>query len=133
MALPPHKSRLSSIGPALVPKEQHQGKPAIRLLRPVYIIGSRSSARIHLISSSVSKAHAILVRSNGRTYIRDLASRSKVFINGREQREADLEDGDLIKIGSFTFQYIAGNGEDMVDPEAMKLPPPAKLDVVGAE
>src|SRR4051794_12407164 len=115
-ALPPHKPRSASQGPALVPIERHEGKPSIRLTRPVYVIGSRSSARIHLVSSTVSKAHALLVRSNGRTYIRDLASRTKVIVNGREIREYDLEDEDVIKIGSFTFKYVAARGEDIPRP-----------------
>jgi pSer/pThr/pTyr-binding forkhead associated (FHA) protein len=128
-ALPPHSSRSNRVGPALLPLEQHEGKPAVRLSRPVYVIGSRSSARIHLLSSTVSKAHALLVRSNGRTYIRDLASRSHVIINGRQVREADLEDEDILKIGSFTFKYIAGPGEDT--PRPAIEPQPAKIDVEG--
>jgi pSer/pThr/pTyr-binding forkhead associated (FHA) protein len=128
-ALPPHNPRSKQIGPALVPIERHEGKPAVRLSRPVYVIGSRSSARIHLLSSTVSKAHALLVRSNGRTYIRDLASRSHVIINGRQVREADLEDDDVIQIGSFTFKYIAGPGEDTPRPAIDAQP--AKIDVQG--
>lgn len=110
---------------------RHEGKPPIRLTRPVYVIGSRSSARIHLVSSSVSKAHAILVRSNGRTYIRDLASRTKVIINDRDVREAELEDDDIIKIGSFTFKYVAAPGEDV--PRPSRDAAPAKLDITGAD
>src|SRR5918999_1486578 len=87
-------------GPALVPMGHHEGKPGVPLTRPVTVIGSRSTARIHLISSTVSKAHALLVKSNGGMYLRDLASRSHVYVNGAEVREADLKDGDLIKIGS---------------------------------
>ncbi|HVT90293.1 MAG TPA: FHA domain-containing protein, partial [Tepidisphaeraceae bacterium] len=100
----------SNIGPALLPLGHHQGKPPIRITRPVYVVGSRANARLHLVSNSVSKAHALIVRSNSRTYIRDLASRNKVYINGDEVREAELVENDLIKIGTFTFQYIAGLG-----------------------
>jgi pSer/pThr/pTyr-binding forkhead associated (FHA) protein len=131
-ARPLHKPPTPASGPALLPVEQYLGKPAIALKRPVYVIGSRANARIHLISSSVSKAHALLVRSNGRFYLRDLGSRTKVFINGVERREADLKSGDLIKIGSFTFRYIAGPGEEHPSPP-VDFPIPAKLDVVGAD
>jgi pSer/pThr/pTyr-binding forkhead associated (FHA) protein len=132
-ALPPAKSKSSAVGPALLPVERHRGKPPIKLTRPVYVVGSRSSARIHLVSSSVSKAHALVVRSNGRTYIRDLASRSKVIINGQPQREATLSDGDLIQIGSFSFKYLAGAGEDRFRQRADREAPGAKLDITGAE
>jgi pSer/pThr/pTyr-binding forkhead associated (FHA) protein len=125
------KARRKSSGPALLPVEHHQGKPPIALVRPIWVIGSRSNARLHLLSNTVSKAHALLVNSSGRFYIRDLASRSKVFINGEEIREADLTDGDVIKIGSFTFKYIAGPGERPTAPPVE--PPPAKLQVTGAE
>lgn len=107
----------------------HSGKPPVPLTRPVTVIGSRSSARIHLISSTVSKAHALLVKSNDGVYIRDLASRSRVYINGDQVREADLQDGDLIKIGSFTFKFVAGPPSRVAERTA----PPAELDVTGGQ
>ncbi len=133
-ASPSVRPATPTIGPALLPLGHHQGKPPIQLARPVSVIGSRSNARIHLMSSTVSKAHALLVRSNGRSYIRDLASRTKVYINGEQVREADLDDGDLIKIGSFTFQYLAAPGEGK---PRRRTPLPtaiaAKLDITGAD
>src|SRR4051794_3876738 len=95
-------------GPSLVPLGHHTGKPPIPLHRPVTLIGSRSNARIHLTSSSVSKAHALVVKDGPTTYIRDLASRTHVYVNGEQVREHDLKDGELIKIGSFTFKFVAG-------------------------
>ena len=124
------KSAAALAGPALLPVGHHEGKPGVPLTRPVTVIGSRSTARIHLISSTVSKAHALLVKSNGGIYIRDLASRSHVYVNGEEVREADLSDGDLIKIGSFTFKYIAGPIRSHGPGGA---PPSAQLDVTGGE
>src|SRR5687768_9041000 len=95
----------ASKGPALVPLGHHTGKPPIPLHRPVTVIGSRSNARIHLTSSSVSKAHALVVKNGPNVYIRDLASRTHVYVNGDKIREHILENGDLIKIGSFTFKF----------------------------
>src|SRR4051812_25687603 len=103
----PVSSASAASAPALIPLGHHTGKPPIPLLRPVTLVGSRSNARIHLTSSSVSKAHALIVRDGDTTYIRDLASRNHVYINGEEIREHDLDDGDLIKIGSFTFKFKA--------------------------
>lgn len=124
---------MSSGGPALAPMGHHQGKPPIRLSRPVYVIGSRSSARIHLLSNSVSKAHALLVRSHGRTWICDLASRSKVIVNEEETRGMELSDGDLIKIGTFEFKYIAGPGENRPARPAPPAAPLAKLEISGVD
>ncbi|WP_428936789.1 FHA domain-containing protein [Fontivita pretiosa] len=132
-ATSPTKPRRSVVGPALIPMGHHAGKPPIPLVRPVSVVGSRSSARIHLISSSVSKAHALLVRSDARTYIRDLASRTGVIVNGQQVREAILSDGDEIQIGKFTFKYAAGPGEDRPLRAPAPPAPPARLDVAGAQ
>ncbi|MGH7179717.1 MAG: FHA domain-containing protein, partial [Tepidisphaeraceae bacterium] len=124
-------SGVSAKGPALVPLGHHAGKPAIPLHRPVMVIGSRSTCRIRLLSKSVSKAHCILIRDGARMYIRDLASRSQLFVNGQRTDEKDLEDGDLLKIGSFTLQFVSG---PEISPEGpRKSVAPATLDVSGAE
>src|SRR5215213_638797 len=118
--------------PALVPLGHHTGKPPIPLHRPVTLIGSRSNARIHLTSSSVSKAHALVVKAGPNVYIRDLASRTHVYINGDKIRDQILENGDLIKIGSFTFKFRGG--QTLSDPsENSGAAPPAKLEVSGAD
>src|SRR5688572_24508449 len=98
----------SKKGPALIPLGHHTGKPPIPLHRPVTVIGSRSNARIHLTSSTVSKAHALVVKDGPHVYIRDLASRTHVYVNGEKIRDQNLENGDLIKIGSFTFKFTEG-------------------------
>ncbi|HSI37037.1 MAG TPA: FHA domain-containing protein, partial [Tepidisphaeraceae bacterium] len=94
--------------PALIPLGHHTGKPPISLAKTVMLVGSRSNAHLHLLSRHVSKAHALILSNQGRVYIRDLASREKVYVNGREVREAWLKDRDLLKIGSFTFKYKDG-------------------------
>jgi pSer/pThr/pTyr-binding forkhead associated (FHA) protein len=130
----PHKPK-PVMGPAMLPLGHHEGKPPIPLLRPVIVIGSRSSARIHLVSHTVSKAHALLIRSRGRYYLRDLASRSKLIINEDEVREADLDDGDIIKIGSFVFKYIASPSDKRLAgrPPQGSDAPPFKLEIAGQD
>lgn len=94
--------------PSLVPLGHHAGKPAIPLGKAVILVGSRQNAHLHLLSRHVSKAHALILSHEGSVYIRDLASREQVYINGVAEREAWLKEGDLIKIGSFTFKYKDG-------------------------
>jgi pSer/pThr/pTyr-binding forkhead associated (FHA) protein len=127
----PSKSDSRTKWPALVPLGHHTGKPPIPLHRPVTLIGSRSNARIHLTSSSVSKAHALVVKDGPVTYIRDLASRTHLFINGEQVKEHDLEDGDLLKIGTFTLKFARGHEEE--SREAPGRAPEARLDVSGAD
>ena len=91
--------------PALVPQGQHAGKQSMPISRPLTVIGSRHRAHLHLLSRSVSKSHAVVGMDDSGVFIRDLSSRTHVYVNGKEIRESDLRDGDLVKIGSFTFKY----------------------------
>ncbi len=119
-------SPLPSPLPLLKPLGAHAGKPGIPISRPVFLIGSRHNAHLHLLSRQVSKAHALILNERQTIYIRDLASRTHVYVNGEAIREAWLHDGDLIKIGSFTFQLKLPEGW----PEPSRSPlPPGKLDV----
>lgn len=117
--------------PALVPLGAHTGKPPIPLKRPVLLVGSRNIAHLHLMSSKVSKAHALIINSDGKIYIRDLASRTHVYVNNKQVREADLQHGDQLRIGSFVFRVVI--------PQSWRTPPretklqPAQLEVDGAE
>ena len=106
---PSTQSPTSSATPALIPKGKHTGKPAMPMGRVFTLVGSRHRAHLHLLSQSVSKAHAVIINDNGNVYIRDTASREHVFVNGTAVQEGDLKHGDLIKIGSFTFQLVDGS------------------------
>ncbi|HEX4123873.1 MAG TPA: FHA domain-containing protein, partial [Tepidisphaeraceae bacterium] len=115
--------------PALVPQGQHAGKQSMPISRPLTVIGSRHRAHLHLLSRSVSKSHAVVGSQDGGVYIRDLASRTHVFVNGKLIREADLRDGDLIKIGSFTFKFTDKRKGPLL--EKSKRPTAAAIEVDG--
>src|SRR6476469_8917056 len=91
--------------PTLTPTGHFAGKPTLPISRSVTLIGSRKQARLQLISSSVSQNHALIVNADSGPYIRDLASREHVFVNGIEVTEGALADGDEIQIGRFTFRF----------------------------
>src|SRR5690349_5008611 len=97
--------------PALIPQGAHAGKAVMPLGRAVTVVGSRNRSHLHLLSRSVSKSHALIVNTDDGVYVRDLASRTHVFVNGQQVRESDLHDGDVLKIGSFTFQYADKSGK----------------------
>jgi pSer/pThr/pTyr-binding forkhead associated (FHA) protein len=69
------------------------------------LIGSAPSARLYLPSKAVSRCHAVIINGDTGLFIRDLASRSMVLVNGQAVREADLHDGDEVQIGPFTFRF----------------------------
>ena len=73
--------------------------------RSVTLIGARKTARLQLISSTVSQTHALIVNADSGPYIRDLASRMGVQVNGRQAKELPLHDGDEVQIGHFTFRF----------------------------
>jgi len=115
--------------PTLTPTGHLAGKPVIPLKRTVYVIGSRHNAHLHLLSRQVSKAHALLVNADDGIYIRDLASRTKTFVNGKAVREAELKDGDKLQIGTFTLTFHVGRGHRTHH----AVPAKARLEVQGAD
>src|SRR5678816_3769086 len=96
--------------PTLVPTGHFAGKPALPISRSVTLIGSRKQARLQLISSTVSQNHALIVNADSGPYVRDLASREHVYVNGKKVKEGTLNDGDEITIGRFTFRFNASPG-----------------------
>jgi pSer/pThr/pTyr-binding forkhead associated (FHA) protein len=88
---------------SLVPLRTEGERPPIVLTDPSVVIGSGSAAQIRLKSSSVSKAHAILLVEDGKAYVRDLASRTHLLVNDAAVRETLLVDGDVVRVGRFGF------------------------------
>ncbi len=111
--------------PALVPVGRYDGRPSLALDRPVTLIGSGERCRLRLHSSTVSRAHALVVREPRGVYIVDLASRTGVLVNDIPVRVTTLEDGDLVRIGRFDFRYDAAPTPGRTLPP----PPPASLEV----
>lgn len=89
--------------PCLVPLTTSRTRPPIILADSSIVIGSGDAAQIRLKSLSVSKAHALLLVDDGRAYVRDLASRTEVFVNDAAVREAVLKHGDVLRVGKFGF------------------------------
>ena len=117
-----HQTSSGKTAPTLTPTGKFAGKPQVPLSRTITLIGSGAGARLQLISSSVSKAHALLVNCENGVYVRDLASRTKVLVNGAEVREAVLNQGDTVQFGkfAFTFNQPPGGEEPRLDAEKVR-------------
>jgi pSer/pThr/pTyr-binding forkhead associated (FHA) protein len=89
----------------LAPLPKHKPVPDVPLHRPVTLVGSRRTARLHLSSSTVSKAHCLFVVTPHGAFVRDLLSREGTRINDEPIQERDLADGDEVRIGRFHFLY----------------------------
>ena len=64
------------------------------------LIGRHASADIRLPDLSVSRYHAMLTVANGVWTIKDIGSKSGIFVNGELTREAVLHENDIIKLGN---------------------------------
>jgi pSer/pThr/pTyr-binding forkhead associated (FHA) protein len=114
----------------LLPQGEHAGKSALPLGSHAFtLIGSRNRAHLHLLSSTVSRNHACIVTTKSGMYIRDLASRGGVIVNSRRVKELDLQDGDIIQIGSFKFKFQEPLGAIHLSTTAP--PPLAMLEMAG--
>ncbi len=89
----------------------------------------RGIAHLHLLSRSVSKTHALLISTEAGVYIRDLASRTHVLVNGKSVIETFLHNGDRLQIGSFTFRFADPSRKL---PRHAAAPPQCSLEVDGS-
>lgn len=64
------------------------------------LIGRHASADIRLPDLSVSRYHAMMTVSEGVWTIRDIGSKSGLFVNGSLIQEAVLHENDVIKLGN---------------------------------
>jgi len=94
--------------PILKPDDPARDAPAVRLNRTSCVVGDRSRVHLPLPSPMVSRAHALIVVDSDEVYIRDLASRNKLFVNGAPVREVALKAADLLEIGPYRFRCWAG-------------------------
>ena len=105
---------------ALVPDGPDAGGPAVPLTRRFTLVGARNSARLRLVSPEISRSHAAIISSSRSFYVRDLASRTGLLINGQVVREAELAEGDALHIGTFVYRVRFPTGKLAVsDPEAV--------------
>ena len=110
--------------PTLVPEGAHAGERPMTLNRLFTLIGSAPSARLYLPSKAVSRCHAVVINADTGLFVRDLASRTQVLVNGRPVKEADLREGDVVQIGPFTFRFTHPGAKGPASPAeaATKLP-----------
>ena len=66
----------------------------------VVVLGRAQDCDIQLSDPNVSRRHAELRREDASYWIVDLGSTNGMEVNGRRLRQAKLEDGDTIMLGS---------------------------------
>jgi pSer/pThr/pTyr-binding forkhead associated (FHA) protein len=108
----------------LVPQHPYEHLRSVYAGRVLTLIGTGPEAHIKLRSRTISRRHAILLNVDGRITIRDLGSRTLVYVNGKHARQAELHDGDMISMGRITFKLVAG---DAVSVPPVPPAPPAQI------
>jgi pSer/pThr/pTyr-binding forkhead associated (FHA) protein len=71
--------------------------------RPEVVVGRHTDADIRLPLPDVSRRHCRLQFVGGRWQVVDLNSLNGTKVNGEPVQQASLEQGDLLRIGGFTF------------------------------
>ncbi len=64
------------------------------------LIGRHASADIRIPDLSVSRYHAMMTVSDGVWTIKDMGSKSGVYVNGALVKEARLRENDIINLGN---------------------------------
>jgi FHA domain len=108
--------------------------------RPLALVGRSARCQIRLDDPGVSRAAAALVRTPVGVWVVDLLSRRGIRVNGHTCREARLEDGDVVDLGSWSMRVLFGPGvpasASPAGPLALApgpIPFPPALDVPGGE
>ena len=89
----------------LVPEN---GDDPIPINRDITVIGRRSYCDIVINHASLSKRHAVVVKTDGLLIIRDLASTNGTKVKGQRIRWAALLPDDKISLGAYKFRVYLG-------------------------
>jgi pSer/pThr/pTyr-binding forkhead associated (FHA) protein len=108
------------------------GRLAVELTHSGMVFGRHSSADVRLPLPDVSRRHCRFVCEDGRWQVIDLDSLNGVFVNDAPVRQAELHDGDRVRIGGFVFEVdLSGaaradvpDAGDVLHSIADALPPP---------
>ena len=91
---------------------------SIDLTKPEVIVGRHSSADLRLPLADVSRRHCKFYFQEGCWHLADLDSLNGVFVNDQQVRDAILQNGDRLRLGSFVFEVNIP-----LAPTIMKPPP----------
>jgi two-component system, cell cycle response regulator len=73
------------------------------------ILGRSDSVAIQVDQESVSRQHARILTERGHARVADLGSTNGTYVNEQRTSEAELRDGDLLRIGQTIFKYLSGS------------------------
>jgi predicted component of type VI protein secretion system len=85
---------------------QREGQK-LKIPQPKCFVGRAPDCQLRPDTDQISRHHCVISQFDDAALIRDLGSKNGTFVNGeRITRERELNDGDLLEIGPFSFQVI---------------------------
>src|SRR5579883_2656151 len=72
--------------------------------KDVIILGRGSGCDLSLVSPAVATVHCVVTRGPGGWRVRDCSSRVGTRVNGKNVQDEPLRDGDILQIGTFSFE-----------------------------
>ncbi|MEK6247011.1 MAG: FHA domain-containing protein [Planctomycetales bacterium] len=112
---PPSRSELS-MDAKLIIFDKDGGKKLIRLKSLPAVLGRGREADLTVAHRLISRAHCEFYEVEGTLCIRDLGSLNGTFVGDTKIKEASLESGDILLIGSAKFEVVIKDSEDPLMP-----------------
>lgn len=122
------------------------GEVPFEILDRTVLIGRRPDCDVALQAMLVDPLHAVLFAREGKMFVRDLNSHGGTFVNGQRTRQAELRDGDEIRMGLSFVRFACGRPEEpeqagACEPDAVQRasdqasppPRPGELDLSALE
>jgi len=79
-----------------------------------FTIGREEGNHIVVDLDNVSRRHAMIIRRQGRMFVKDLGSTNGTYLNDAEvTQETPLRSGDLIKVGGSIFKFLTGDNVEL--------------------
>jgi hypothetical protein len=107
-----HRTLMRAISPHLAPRghyielEGDEQRLYVPLEDKITHIGRGFTADLRLEQVHVSVSHAILVRHGRHVRVLDNRSSNGTFVNGRQIVAANLNDGDILRVGPVVMRYV---------------------------
>lgn len=108
-----HRTRMRALSTKLAPRGHYleladgTERLYVPLEQQITHIGRGFTADVRIEQAHVSVSHAILVRHGRFMRILDNRSSNGTFVNGRRIIAANLQDGDVLRIGPIVMRYVA--------------------------
>ncbi|WP_397570103.1 FHA domain-containing protein [Schlesneria sp. T3-172] len=94
------------------------GGAPIQITRDITLVGRQDDlCDICLETTSVSKMHCLIIRTDGLLFIRDLGSTNGTKVNGQRVLRGALLPGDELAFAGEKFRVEMGPGEPDIEPD----------------